>query len=73
MRAMAGMTGYARRAFETAGSGATLDTWKMAPLFAAMIAISKLFGLLRPSRRGIAAMATVAALITDAGALIAIY
>jgi hypothetical protein len=72
VQAMARMTGYAGQAFETAGRGATLDTWKVAPPFAAMIAISKLFGLVRPSRRGIAAMVTIALLMVAVGVAIAV-
>jgi hypothetical protein len=63
IRAMAKMTGYAGQAFTTAGRGAARDTWKVAPPFAAMIAVSRLFGFLRPSRRGIATMATVGAVM----------
>lgn len=73
VRAIARMTGYAGQAFQTAGRGATLDTWKVAPPFAAMIAISKLFGSLRPSRRGIAAMVTMASLMTAVGVAIAAF
>ena len=46
-RAMARMTGYAPQAFDTAGRGATRDTWKVAPPLAAMIATTKLFRFLR--------------------------
>ena len=53
---MARMTGYAGQAFDTAGRGAALDTWKVAPPFAAMIGISKSFGFLAPCYRGVAAM-----------------
>ena len=62
IRAMARMTGYAGQAFDTAGRGAALDTWKVAPPFAAMIGISKLFGFLAPRYRGAAAMITMSAL-----------
>ncbi|EHB56044.1 alkyl hydroperoxide reductase/ Thiol specific antioxidant/ Mal allergen [Mycolicibacterium rhodesiae JS60] len=70
LRAMASMTGYAGQAFATAGRGASLDTWKVAPPFAAMIAFSKLFGFLAPRRRGAAAMITMAALMTVVGVAI---
>lgn len=60
VQAMARMTGYAGQAFATAGRGAVLDTWKAAPPFGVMIAISKLFGFLRPVHRGIAVMITIA-------------
>lgn len=63
VRAMARMTGYAGQAFETAGRGAALDTWKVAPPFAVMIAISNAFRFLRPSHRGAAAMMATAALL----------
>lgn len=62
IQAMARMTGYANLAFATAGRGAGLDTWKVAPPFAAMIAVSRLFGFLRPSHRGLPAMVTLGAL-----------
>ncbi|MGD9620726.1 MAG: peroxiredoxin family protein [Mycolicibacterium sp.] len=48
LRAMARMTRYAPQAFDTAGAGATRDTWKVAPPFAVMIAVAK---LLRSRRR----------------------
>jgi hypothetical protein len=64
VRAMVRMTGHAARAFATAGRGAFLDTWKVAPPFAAMIVISELFGFLRPSHRGIPAVVMMAALMT---------
>ncbi|OBJ87475.1 alkyl hydroperoxide reductase [Mycobacterium gordonae] len=70
MRAMARMTGYARQAFATAGRGATRDTWKIAPPFAVMIAISTMFGFLRPSHRGIAAMITLVLVTVAAGVTI---
>jgi peroxiredoxin len=63
IRAMAKMTGYAGQAFSRAGRGATRDTWKVAPPFAAMIAVSGLFGFLRPSGRGIPAVATLGAVM----------
>ncbi len=71
LQAMARMTGYAGQAFETAGRGAALDTWKVAPPFAAMITFSKLFGFLPPRHRGAAAMITMAALMTVVGVAIA--
>lgn len=64
LQAMARMTGYAGRAFDTAGSGAVLDTWKIAPPLGAMIAFSRLFGFLPPRYRGAAVMITMAVLAT---------
>lgn len=63
IRAMAAMTGHAPTAFATAGPGATRDTWKVAPPFGVMIAASRLFGFLHPSRRGVPAMVVVAGLV----------
>ncbi|CAN5564187.1 hypothetical protein BH23ACT3_BH23ACT3_05070 [soil metagenome] len=63
-RAMATMTGHADTAFAAAGRGAWSDTWKAAPPFAAMIGVSRLFGFLRPSRRGLPTMVTMAAIVT---------
>jgi hypothetical protein len=63
-RAMAAMTGHADTAFAAAGKGAWFDTWRAAPPFAAMIGLSRLFGFLHPSRRGVPAMATMAAIFT---------
>jgi hypothetical protein len=62
-RAMAAMTGHAASAFRTAGRGAERDTWKVAPPFGAMIATSRLFGFLQPSRRGVATMIAMGAAI----------
>ena len=62
-RAMAAMTGHAANAFRTAGRGAERDTWKVAPPFGAMIARSRLFGFLHPSRRGVATMIAMGAAI----------
>ncbi|MEJ7799757.1 MAG: hypothetical protein WKF60_04510 [Ilumatobacter sp.] len=70
MRAMAAMTAHADAVFATAGRGATLDTWKAAPPFGLMIAMSKLFGFLRPSRRGLPTMATMAAITIGAAVAI---
>lgn len=67
VRAMAAMTGHAPTAFRTAGSGATLDTWRAAPPFGAMIAMSRLFGFLHPSRRGVPTMATMGAAVLLVG------
>lgn len=61
LRAMKKMTGHAPTAFQTAGPGAMADTWRAAPPFAAMIAVSRLFGLLPMDRRGVPTMLTVAA------------
>ena len=65
------MTGHAPNAFRTAGPGATLDTWKAAPPFGVMIAMSRLFGFLRPSRRGTPTMLAMgAALAVTVGLLL---
>lgn len=61
LRAMAKMTGHATTAFHSAGRGAMSDTWRAAPPFAAMIAVSKLFSFLPRSRRGLPTMLTMAA------------
>ncbi len=61
LRAMTKMTGHASTAFQSAGSGAMADTWRAAPPFAAMIAISRLFGFLPKNRRGVPTMLTMAA------------
>jgi hypothetical protein len=58
---MAAMTGHASSAFETAGPGAALDTWKVAPPFGAMITTSRLLGFLHPSRRGVPTMIAMGA------------
>lgn len=63
VRAMAAMTGHASNAFKTAGRGAELDTWKVAPPFGAMIATSRLFGFLQPTRRGVPTMIAMGAAI----------
>jgi hypothetical protein len=63
VRAMATMTGHADTAFAAAGRGAWFDTWRAAPPFAALIGVSRLFGFLHPSRRGLPAMATMAAIV----------
>lgn len=73
VRAMARMTGHAGQALQTAGRGATRDTWKIAPPFAAMIAISRLFGFLPASRRGIAVMVTLASVTIAVGVAIAAF
>lgn len=70
--AMARMTGYAGQAFDTAGRGAALDTWKVAPPFAAMIGISKSFGILAPRYRGVAAMIAMAVLTAALIAVLAV-
>lgn len=72
VRAMAAMTGHADTAFAAAGKGAWLDTWKAAPPFAAMIVVSKLFGFLRPSRRGLPAMVTMVGIVAAVAAGIAL-
>jgi hypothetical protein len=61
LRAMTKMTGHASTAFQSAGSGAMADTWRAAPPFAAMIAISRLFRFLPKNRRGVPTMLTMAA------------
>jgi hypothetical protein len=61
-------TGRADTAFAAAGKGAWLDTWKAAPPFAAMIAVSKLFGFVRPSRRGRPAMVTMVGIVAAVAA-----
>jgi hypothetical protein len=61
LRAMAKMTGHASSAFQSAGPGAMADTWRAAPPFAAMIAISRLFRFLPRDRRGVPTMLTAAA------------
>lgn len=60
-RSMAKMTGYAPVAFDNAGPGAMADTWRAAAPFAAMITASTLFAFLPPERRGVPAMAALAA------------
>lgn len=70
VRAMAAMTGHAPTAFRTAGPGATLDTWKAAPPFGVMIAISRLFGFLQPSRRGTPTMLVMGAVLAAIVALL---
>ena len=72
VRAMAAMTGHADTAFAAAGKGAWLDAWKAAPPFAAMIVVSKLFGFLRPSRRGVPAMVTMVGIVAAVAAGIAL-
>ena len=61
-RSVTKMAGYADIAFDAAGKGARLDTWKVAPPFGAMILVSRLFGFLPRSRRGLPAIVTMMAL-----------
>jgi hypothetical protein len=70
LRAMTRMTGHASTTFESAGSGAMADTWRAAPPFAAMIAISGLFRFLPKDRRGVPTMLTVAAVMVLAVAAV---
>lgn len=70
MRAMAAMIGHAPTAFRSAGAGATRDTWRAAPPFGAMIAASRLFGFLHPSRRGVPVMAMMAAVLVVVAAVL---
>ncbi len=60
--AMLKMTGYADLSLQTAGRGASRDMWRVAPPFASMIATSRLFGFLPPSRRGLPAALLLTAL-----------
>jgi hypothetical protein len=62
------MTGHAAVAFDAAGKGARLDTWKAAPPFGAMILFSRLFGFLPRSRRG---LPTIVAMVTLGAAAVA--
>lgn len=74
LRAMAKMTGHASTAFQSAGPGAMTDTWRAAPPFAAMIAISRLFGFLAKDRRGVPTMLTVgAAMALTVAAIVTIW
>lgn len=61
-RSMMKMTGHADVAFDAGGKGARLDTWKVAPPFAAMIVSSRLFSFLPRSRRGLPALLAMIAL-----------
>lgn len=70
LRAMTKMTGHASTAFQSAGSGAMADTWRAAPPFAAMIAISRLFRFLPKNRRGVPTMLTMAAAMAVVGAAV---
>ena len=65
LKAMAKMTGHADVAFDSAGSGAMRDTWRAAPPFAAMIVLSRLFGFLPRSRRGVPTILTMIAIVTS--------
>lgn len=68
-RSMMTMTGHADVAFDAAGLGARLGTWKVAPPSSAMIVVSRLFGFLPRSRRGLAAVIAMTAL---GGAVVAV-
>ena len=74
LRASARMTGYAEVAFSAAGAGAMRDTWRAAPPFAAMIALSRLFNFLPRNQRGLPTIATLlvlsAALVSAAVVLL---
>jgi thiol-disulfide isomerase/thioredoxin len=59
LRSMAKMTGHAEVAFGSAGQGALLDTWKVAPPFAAMIVLSRIYGFLPRSQRGLPTIVTM--------------
>ncbi|MGE0307643.1 MAG: hypothetical protein AB7Q27_18000 [Acidimicrobiia bacterium] len=59
---MAKMTGHADVAFTNAGRGAMRDTWWVAPPFAAMIMLSRLFGFLPRDRRGVPTIMTMTAM-----------
>ena len=67
-RSIAKMTGHADVAFDAAGKGARLDTWKVAPPFGAMILFSRLFGFLPRSRRG---LPTIVVMVTLGAAAVA--
>jgi hypothetical protein len=63
------MIGHATAVFDRAGRGAAADTWKAAPPVAALIAVSNVFSFASPDRRGVLAVATIAASIAAAFAL----
>jgi len=66
LRAMSAMTGHADAAFEAAGRGAMLDTWKAAPPFAAMIVMSRMFSFLPRGRRGAPTILAMVVLVVAA-------
>lgn len=65
--AMAKMIGFMGPVLRTAGRGATLDTWKVAPPLGAMMLVSSIFFFLPRRQRGAATMAlTMGGLIAAA-------
>lgn len=61
VRAMLKLMGHASTAFAAAGRGAMVDMWRAAPPMALMLTVTDLFRFVSRDRRGVAAMATMAA------------